>query len=254
MDWRRAKSVLIFSFLMLNVLLGYQLWTEWRERLNTAADWTSLPPETQQVMYEKNIGFDPDAKIPTETPIMRELNYTFTSLADSARDKPIPLANPPETRIVYFEKELKTALEGVIPDLELYAFDELGRTDKEFVFNRLENGYPIFDIRLELIYSDQRINGYLQDRIEILPPVNAKEQRVLPASKAVANLIERNLPAGSTIKEIKLGYQGQVFADAEMQVSSPAWRVLLENGEKYYVNAISAEVATEKGEAPVVAP
>jgi regulatory protein YycI of two-component signal transduction system YycFG len=52
MDWRRAKNVLILAFLMLNLLLGYPLWKEWRDRLSTAVDWTSLPPETRQVMQE----------------------------------------------------------------------------------------------------------------------------------------------------------------------------------------------------------
>jgi regulatory protein YycI of two-component signal transduction system YycFG len=77
----------------------------------------------------------------------------------------------------------------------------------------------------------------------------AKEQQVLPASTAAAHLIENYLPAGSVIKDIRLGYHGQIFPDAETQVSAPSWRVLLENGEMYYVNAISAEVTTGQGDA-----
>jgi len=33
MDWGRAKSVLIVSFLVLNVLLGYQLWLNVRDQV-----------------------------------------------------------------------------------------------------------------------------------------------------------------------------------------------------------------------------
>jgi regulatory protein YycI of two-component signal transduction system YycFG len=250
MDWRRAKSVLILSFLMLNLLLGYQLWMDWRERLNTAVDWTSLSPETQQAMHDKNIQFDADAKIPTETPAMSELTYTFKQRMGDHQQKPI-LA-PPETRIVYFEDELKDALGGVIPELGSYALDQQRSTDKTFVFNRMQGGYPMFDINLQLLYGEQRIRGYRQDLVDVKPSDGVKEQQVLPASKAVANLIERNLPPGSTIKEIRLGYNGEIFADAERQVSAPAWRVLLENGEEvYYVNAFSAEVAVEKADVPV---
>lgn len=252
MDWRRAKSVLIFSFLMLNVLLGYQLWTEWRERLNTTVDWTSLPSETLQIMRDKNVSFMVEAKIPTETPVMRsELTYSFRQRAGTDASDRIAIANPPESRIVFNEQELTAALGGVIPELSAYRFDDPGSRQGVFVFNRLVSGYPLFKIHLELFYSEQRILAYGQDLIEIKPSEGAKEQQVLPASKAIANLIERNLPDGSTIKEVRLGYYGEIFPGAERQVTAPSWRVLLENGEVYYVNAINAEVATEKADAPV---
>ncbi|MCD9024820.1 two-component system regulatory protein YycI [Cohnella silvisoli] len=252
MDWRRAKSVLILSFLALNVILGSQLWLEWRERLNTAVDWTSLPPETLQVMREKNIQVDPNAKIPTETPDMRELTYTFKQRAGEGIDERTPITPPPETRIVYFEDEFAKALGGTIPDLGSYKLDQPGSSDYTFILNRMEGGLPMFDIHLELFYSEQKIRAYSQDIIEIKPSGGAKEQQVLTAAKALAKVIERNLPAGSVIKEIRLGYHGEIFDDVQTQVSSPTWRVLLENGEEvYYVNAISAEVTTEKSNALV---
>lgn len=251
MDWRRAKSVLIVSFFMLNVLLGYQLWTEWRERLNTTVDWTSLSPETQQIMREKNITFLAEAKIPTDTPTMRsELTYSIKQRIPMDPDERIAFANPPEARVVYNEQELTTALGSIVPDLGSYQFDYPGSRQGAFVFNRIVGGYPMFKIHLELFYSEQRILAYGQDVIELKPSESAKDQQVLPASKAIANLIERNLPSGSTIKEIKLGYYGEIFPGAERQVAAPSWRVLLENGETYYVNAINAEVATEKVDAP----
>jgi regulatory protein YycI of two-component signal transduction system YycFG len=249
MDWGRAKSVLILSFLMLNVILGSQLWMEYRERLNTAVDWTSLPPETQQFMREKNIQVDDNAKIPTDTPVLRELTYTFKERAGQGMKDRMVIPSTPETQIVYFEDELKDALGGIIPELNRYTLDQLGSRDGVFVFNWVEGGWPLFDIHLELFHSEQKINAYEQDVIEIRPTGNAKEQQVLPAAQALAKIIERNLPAGSVIKEIRLGYHGEIFDELDEQVSSPTWRVLLENGEEvYYVNALSAEVTTEKGD------
>jgi regulatory protein YycI of two-component signal transduction system YycFG len=252
MDWRRAKSVLILSFLMLNVILGSQLWLEWRERLNTAVDWTSLPPETLQVMRDKNIQVDQSAKIPTETPDMRELTYTFKKRAGEGINERTLITPPPETRIVFYEDEFTKVLSPVIPDLGKYKLDQPGSSDYKFVLNRMEGGWPMFDIHLELFYSEQKIKAYSQDLIEIKPTSGAKEKQVLTAAKALAKVIERNLPAGSVIKEIRLGYHGEIFEGAPEQVSAPSWRVLLENGEEvYYVNAISAEVTTEKSAVPV---
>ncbi|WP_256759602.1 two-component system regulatory protein YycI [Cohnella sp. WQ 127256] len=252
MDWRRAKSVLIFAFLMLNIILGYQLWTEWRERLNTVVNWTSLPPETLQFMRENNIIVDDNAKIPTETPAMRDLTYSIKHLAGNRILDQKPINPSPESRIV-FEEELIKSLGGVIPELSSYKLDQLGsREGVFFAFNRMEGEWPIFDIHLKLFYSERKIKTYTQDIIEINSSTTNKDQQVLPAAKALAKVIETNLPAGSVVKEIRLGYHGEIFEDAETQVSKPSWRVLLENGEEvYYVNAFSAEVTTEKGDALV---
>ncbi|WP_027094440.1 two-component system regulatory protein YycI [Cohnella thermotolerans] len=247
MDWGRAKNVLILAFLLLNIVLGYQLWLEWQERIDSSVDWTSLPPETRQIMTNKGIRVD--AEIPTETPEMREITYRLLENPDGGSGSPIPLESQPNTRVVFAPEELQQALGGAIPELSEYRFDNLGSNEKMFVLNRMVDGWPIFDVKIELFYKDQKITAYHQDRIEILPYGEAKLQKVLPATKAVANLIDRNyLPAGSVIKEIQLGYHGQIF-DSETQVSAPSWRVLLEDGEVFYVHAISGEAVTDQGDA-----
>lgn len=246
MDWSRAKSVLIIAFLVLNIVLGYQLWAELRERIDSSVDWTSLPPETQVTMNSKGIRID--AQIPTETPAMRDITYRFKETPGSDSNRQIELNPQPDTRIVFSPQELQQALSGVIPELDQYRFDNLGGNEKMFMFNRTVNGWPIFDVKLELFYKNQKITAYHQDRIDILPSDEAKPaQKVLPATKAVANLIDRNyLPAGAVIKEIQLGYHGQIL-DSETQVSAPSWRVLLEDGEVFYVLAISGEAVTDQG-------
>jgi len=250
MDWRRAKSVLIVSFLLLNAVLGYQLWIEWRERLATAVNWTSLPPETLKIMQQKSITVDDNAKIPTETPSMRELTYAFKQRADVGIAGRQVIDPPVESRIVFGE-ELFQALGAVIPELDRFTLDQpVSREGAFFVFNRMEGGLPMFDVHLNLYYSEQKIRAYTQDLIEIKPSSGAKEQQVLPAAKALAKVIEVNLPVGSVIKEIRLGYHGEIFEELDYQLTSPSWRILLDNSEDvYYVNAISAEVTTEKGDA-----
>ena len=250
MDWGRAKNVLIISFLLLNVVLGYQLWIEWRERLTTAVNWTSLPPETLKIMQQKNISMDDNAKIPTETPAMRELTYAFTQRADGGILERQVIDPSPETRIVFGE-ELLQALSGTIPELDRYALDQpVSREGAYFVFNRMEGGWPMFDVHLTLYYSEQKIRAFSQDLVVIKPSSGAKEQQVLSAAKALAKVIEVNLPVGSVIKEIRLGYHGEIFEELDYQLTTPSWRILLDNSEEvYYVNAISAEVTTEKGEA-----
>ncbi|NBD25081.1 two-component system regulatory protein YycI [Paenibacillus glycinis] len=238
MDWGRAKSVLIIAFLLLNLVLGYQLWSNIREGRDTSAEVSDLRPETQKLMKDKGIKLD--TSIPSETPELKDLTFRVkTKLGGGERQD---LKQPVDSKIVFNEKDLQKSLGGVIPDLDKYAFGE--DRDSEFVFYRVADGRPMFDVKLELFYSNLKIIAYKQDVIELLPSEKPTLQSVLPATKVVTSLIENQLHNGAVIKEIKLGYHGQIF-NSDVQVSAPTWRVLLEDGGQYYMNAISGEVVTE---------
>ncbi|SDW99758.1 two-component system regulatory protein YycI [Paenibacillus sp. CF384] len=240
MDWGRAKSVLIFAFLLLNLVLGYQLWSNIREGLRTSADVSDLRPETQALMEEKKIKLG--TSIPSETPELRDLTYRIqTKLGKAERHE---LKKPVDSKVVFEEKELQASLGGIIPELENYALGTVH--EDEFILYRMVEGRPMFDAKLELYYDyrNQKITAYRQDLVELLPPQNSTSQSVLSATKVVTSLIENQLQNGAVIGEIKLGYHGQIF-DSNTQVSAPTWRVLLEDGGQYYMNAISGEVVTE---------
>ncbi|MFF2483544.1 two-component system regulatory protein YycI [Paenibacillus sp. NPDC058071] len=242
MDWGRAKNVLILTFLLLNILLGYQLWGDIREQLNANKNTAELPPETLTIMKQKRIELD--ATLPLDTPKLRDLTYQLQN-GGSDRQDTVQLKMPVDSRIIFTEKDLLNQLGGQIPDLAQYRFDLLMSTDQVFVLYKMVDNHPMFDVRLELYYSNQKITAYKQMRVEVLGSGEAKEQTVLPASKAVAPFIERNLPNGSIIRDIQLGYHGQTF-DTDTQVSAPYWRVVLEDGLVYYIHAISGEVAQDK--------
>ncbi|PZD96592.1 hypothetical protein DNH61_07290 [Paenibacillus sambharensis] len=242
MDWSRAKSVLIISFLLLNMLLGYQLWLDIRERLNANVDLSALPLEAAVKMQEKKIRLE--ASIPTDTPKLEDLTFRYTQKA--AEGDKIELDMPISSRIVFNKSELLEGMGDIIPDLELYGFDAYMSDSSSAVFYRLHDGLPMFDVRMKLYYSNQQIIAYQQNRVEIIPGDDEREgQAVLPAATVVAHLIDKYLQTGSVVTDIQLGYHGQIF-NSDIQVSAPSWRVLLEDGSGYYVNAISAEVTQMK--------
>ncbi|MFX3635010.1 MAG: two-component system regulatory protein YycI [Candidatus Pristimantibacillus sp.] len=247
MDWGRAKSVLIMSFLLLNILLGYQVWGDIREQMNVNKNTAELPADTVAVMKQK--GIELNANLPLETPKLRDLTYLLKN-GSSEKQKEIRLKTPVDSKIIFNQTELVKALGDQIPDLGQYSYDRAVSTDRVFVLYRMVDNRPMFDVKLELYYNNQnqKITGFKQVQVEVLGPGEAKEQTVLPAAKAVAPFVERNLPSGSVITDIQLGYHGQMF-DTETQVSAPYWRVLLEDGKEgneYYIHAISGEVAQAK--------
>ncbi|MGO4370229.1 two-component system regulatory protein YycI [Paenibacillus sp. 2TAB19] len=246
MDWSRAKSVLIFSFLLLNILLGYQLWLDIREQVNVNVNSAELPQDKVLLMQQKGISLS--ANLPLETPELRDITYLLHS--DSRKNaQPIMLETAVDGRIVFTQSELVKTLGSIIPELNQYVYDQLVSDDGVFVLHRITEGRPMFDVKLELHHSFQKITGYQQDRIEILSRGDAKQ--VLPAAKVVASLIETYLPNGAVITDIQLGYHGQIF-DSEKQVSAPSWRVMLEDGQIYYVHAISGEVTTDEEQVETV--
>ncbi|GLX69693.1 two-component system regulatory protein YycI [Paenibacillus glycanilyticus] len=247
MDWGRAKSVLIMSFLLLNVLLGYQVWSNIGEQLDANKNTAELPSETYAYMKQK--GIELSANLPVVTPKLRDLTYMLRS--GNMEELPeTKLETPVDSRIIFSEKDLLKTLGSQISDLDKYKFDPAMTRDGVFVLYRVADNRPMFDIKLELYYSNQKITGFRQVRVDLTGTGEAKLQTVLPASKAMAPFIERNLPDGAVITDIQLGYHGQMF-DTETQVAAPYYRVLLEDGNEYYIHAINGEVAQVKEEVPI---
>lgn len=245
MDWGRAKNVLIYAFLLLNLVLGYQLWMDYREQAGSSLDFTSLSENTQRVMEENRIQVL--SPIPSETPQLPKIAYKYSV---PGQGKPVELEEPVETKLIYSDqKELVDALETQIPDITEYRHDQYADKENAFVFRPLVNGeWPLFNVELELFHESQKIESFRKPVLEILSTNDMEQQKVLSASKALGTLIERNfIPPRSSVKEIQLGYYGQMF-NTDVELAAPAWRFTLDNGEMIYVQGISGDVFTPKAE------
>lgn len=241
MDWGRAKSVLIYSFLLLNLLLCYQLWVDLRDQASASMDFTSLSDATQQIMKQKDIRIL--SPIPANTPQLPDITYRYSA---GEGDGKVKLDQPVDSKLIFTFSELSAALQDEIPDIGNFRFDSLESEGGVFVLHPLVDGkWPLFSVKLELIYDNQKIVAYRRPQIEIGENGEGKVQKVLPASKALGSLIEKFFPQGAAVKEIELGYYGELF-NSENQVAAPMWRFMLEDGRTYYVNGISADIISPK--------
>lgn len=242
MDWSRAKTVMILSFLLLNILLGYQLWNDVQAQLNANPNSAELPADKLQIMQQKKITLS--TSLPSETPLMGDLTYLLQSDSMDKRE-PTLIIPPVDSAVVFNENQLDSTLGELIPDLSEYAYDVHSSRDGVFVLHHMVDGRPMFHTKLELYNSNLKITAYLQDRVQITR--TGEKQQVLAASKVVSSLIETYLEPGAVIVDIQLGYYGQIF-DSEVQVATPAWRIMLDDSKVYYVDAISGEVLTDNME------
>ncbi|ASS73613.1 hypothetical protein CIG75_00550 [Tumebacillus algifaecis] len=71
MDWSRAKTYLILTFLLLDLLLGYQYYTSQQEALGYVQSFNTQLDELKEVLKERKMVLV--TEVPKETPVMRFL-------------------------------------------------------------------------------------------------------------------------------------------------------------------------------------
>lgn len=237
MDWSRAKTILIFVFLLLNLLLAYQLWSD---RFGFSSVQTELTEEDralEQILALKDIHIL--TRLPDETPELGELTMNIH-----------PKNGVPET-ITLQEPFLFDDL--TIAEISGAALSEALNQEMEYVYSQADSGrnvhvlfqqyqgYPLFDIRVELYVENGMVTSYRRLRAEELAGAEGKEQQVLSARQAVSMLADKYLEPGEHIYDVQLGYHGHAF-HSETRVLAPYWRILTAGGGRYYVHAITGAV------------
>jgi regulatory protein YycI of two-component signal transduction system YycFG len=231
MEWGKVKTILILSFLCLNLLLGAQLWE------NRLKEFPLIPDEAAEQVEEllRAKGIVLRREIPKETPNVREISIQF----QVQNGKRTELAEP--VPIALSEERWRDRLKEYIPGLQEYAIDRTRSDERSIVLNQTFGGIPMFQVDLVLYVSEDRITSFSQSYAKVQPFRDQKEVPALSALRVLQVMAETKLKEGSVIEEIRLGYHGQLF-DSDTQVLAPKWRITMENGDIYYVHAISGEM------------
>ena len=240
MDWGRAKTVLIISFLSLNILLAYQLWVNrWSQAAGISSD--RLIEETNRILAAKGIRLLSD--IPKDTPTLSSISVhwgeEYQPLKSVELSTPIPvslLLDSASTR------DLGTWLG--LEHFGEYELDAAASSQDVYVFYQMADGLPMFDVTLQFYADQNEIIGYKQAYVEVKSSEEPKEretQKIISAYTAIRSLAENYLKEGAVITDVRLGYHGQLF-DSEDQTFVPYWRVLISDGEPYYVHAFTGAV------------
>ncbi|HZG57306.1 two-component system regulatory protein YycI [Paenibacillus sp.] len=241
MDWSRAKTVLIWAFLFLNILLGYQLWMD-ELNLTTFAENAARREEMNRLLALKDIRLE--AAVPEGTPVLSEITVSLSSA--EGPDVPAPLRTPFARARLDDLSLVKESLAEDVPTIEAYEPDPYAARDGDmaYVMNQLHDGLPMFEMRLELYGGGDTIDRYRYSYAERETPLTAElpqGQEVLSAYVVLGSLAENYLPLGAVIVDVRLGYHGPIF-ESETQVLAPYWRIVLSTRETYYVHAINGAV------------
>jgi regulatory protein YycI of two-component signal transduction system YycFG len=237
MDWGRAKTILILSFLFLNMILGYQLWNGKSKSTESMSDATVVMEELNQVLRSKNIRIAQE--VPRDVPKLKEITVKFDENIKAAEK--IPLRTPTTMTSILAKGAGKDQSRLEIPNLDRYQFDAITSQDGVFVLNQLFDSLPMFEVKMELYETEGKITSYRQAYVEVESGGDQKEQKVIPAQLAIRSLVENYLLQGSVITDIRLGYHGQLY-NSQTQYMVPSWRVAVGNGDIYYVQAFNGAV------------
>ncbi len=238
LDWDRAKSILIVSFLLLNAILGYQLWSTDSKTKEFATDESMMMEELNRIMWLKKITIVNE--LPKDIPELSEITVKYQETVTSTKAFTI---KTPTTMISILSKMADKNIQAQIniPHFDSYRLDSVTSKGVTFIFNQLHEQYPMFDVNTSLFEEDGLITTYVQSYVEVIANETNQKQKVIPASVAVRNLVENYLEEGAVINDIKLGYHGQIY-DSQTQFMLPSWRVVLNGGDMYYIQAFNGSI------------
>ncbi|WAA12273.1 two-component system regulatory protein YycI [Fervidibacillus halotolerans] len=258
MDWSRAKTIFIFTFLILNVFLLFRLIQLETENKNAFIQETSM---------EERLLAD-DIEVP-ELPQEPKKEYYVEATAKTFHRNDMEDLSGQEITIVS-ENVLESNL-----SIPFQLNDDWKQTDVDlFVFNHIYQGnqYTFWDYdpeKRQIIYyqnfknktfyknknaaiilqldQNGNIDSYSQTMLDNIKEI--KEQDIFSAKQALLILYNKQyIQSGSKITDVALGYYTLVPAISS-QLLVPTWRFEI-NGEKnLFVNAVEGSIFQETGEA-----
>ncbi|WP_216830170.1 two-component system regulatory protein YycI [Alkalihalobacterium elongatum] len=252
MDWSRAKTIFIITFILLNGFLFYQLRelnhhnqinliieATLQERLNemnvTIEDNVDEELESGLLIVGKNIQITEDMVSGLKK---QEITFLNETTIISRLEEPFPI-----------EKEsINDQVQGFLNDFvlngDMYELSRIEDDRNQLLFMQQYGDkvmYSFDEAPLILQLNDQdEIVAYQQMLYEV--DESGREQEFLSGLKAIERLLnEQLISANQIITQVDFGYYSFFKQLGDIQVFAPMWRISVD-GKDYLVNAIDGSV------------
>jgi regulatory protein YycI of two-component signal transduction system YycFG len=225
LDWSRAKTILIVTFLILDLFLAAQL-SQTMQQKSAPMERTVSREQIEQLLKENRI----------QLAIKRNTDFPLSIVAYQASITPMGPEWKKDELGGYFRvlqtpltfknlKDLEEILAGMVPRFEEYRLSR--SSGSRIIYTQEADGRKIFDATLEV-----RLRG--GNRIESVRIVHynltrLKPVKLIPFDTALYRLLTSwELKKGSSITGIELGYRAKAGA-GEGYILVPYWRFQVEN-------------------------
>lgn len=271
MNWETAKTWLIGLFLILDVLLGWQLYSSRQVASGYAESQTDLLANTKTLLAEHGLTLASD--VPTKQPELASFQAQVAKpglkklvKAIFPNAKTIDVANaydqattnigqitllPDGSWQVTFNKiQPLTSKQGPISYAyqgNEYTEDSVSSSDKHMTFMQSYKSYPIFDAQFSTTQIRGGLLSFTQIEINSIRPTGAPKPVIsaLDALDSLANSVDKTGNGGDNkILKVDLGYARKMplyQSGAAENYWFPVWRVVTKI-QTYYVNAFTGEV------------
>lgn len=251
MDWSRAKTILIWAFLLLDLFLAYQVSASRTEKwMDTEA---VVSDKWDIELYLKQQNIELQAEVPKETPEMTYLNVKYLGLSALTLQDMLgikvtqeksaifaQLVPPIELREQTSSEELLRQMRDRLPHAGQYQMDSYQTVGNRLLYWQMHEKRPLFVAPLEIFVGDGAVRSYRQTYFNIRSQGSGRQ--VISAYTALRSLVDKDvIGPGQKIVNVTLGYYGYHY-DADIQVLAPVWRFIDGAGGSHYINAFTGAV------------
>ncbi|WAH36980.1 two-component system regulatory protein YycI [Alicyclobacillus dauci] len=271
MNWEIAKNWLLVLFVVLDGLLGWQLYSSRQVMNGYAESQADLLANTKTLLAEHGLTLTSDVptkqpdlasfQAQTKTPVLKDLQTAIFPRATkpqisnsvgqvSTDGGDITLLSDASWQVTFSKPQTLTskrdsrsfAYQG-----DLYVTDSVDSTTKRVVFLQAYKDYPIFDSRLITNQTGNNLFSYTQSEIDSIRPTSDPKPVIsaLDALDSLANSVDKSEgQADNKILMVDLGFARKVplyQTGVPTNYWFPVWRVATQGGT-YYVNAFTGEV------------
>lgn len=254
MQWGQIKTLLILSFLVLDIYLLVQF-TEKQEQADLSvlehtestiedqleAENIKIPNLSTKQYKETFISVEPKLITNGELKKLEELKnqdseVIQSKLIISKLDKPVKVP----------EKASKDTMNNLLEDLTLfpeeYSFWEQNEAGNILIYFQQKLDRPIYynqNALLLLFLNDKNEITYYTQSVLGEHEQNKDTKDLIPSMRAIETLYDSDkLKSNDEVTSVEMGFHTRVPLDNGVQVFAPTWKVDINDDSHYFVNAI----------------
>ncbi|WP_257347660.1 two-component system regulatory protein YycI [Pseudalkalibacillus decolorationis] len=264
MDWNNIKTIFIFTFLILNIYLGIEVY----EKVNPGFD--ELQNNTQSAKRLDEIQYDKKPPVVKEQLALvkgkskvfteKEINAQFqkensnqevkvtsgTIINATLKDPYDDLSHKSEDEL---KGQLQIFLEEYVPMSEDYQYWKHDKDRGLYIFRQEHKEVPIY---FNEYITEENLTGLIEIATNEKGEITSYRQTYMTLEdqgdkqkliKAKAALLVTNIPPGTKVKNIELVYFTLITDEEQFQVKVfvPSWHIVTEE-EEFIVDATNSTV------------
>lgn len=253
MQWSQIKTLLIVSFLILDVYLFVQFLD--KKEIADIGVLEHQPSTIEDQLKAEAITFQdlPEKEYEESYISVKQQRFTeeeLTELKDVSAQKPFifsenfiasKLKKPVEVKENYSKDSMTDLFEQIVFHAEEYSFWSWNKDLNVLIFFQDKMGRPVYynqnGLVLLFLNNKNEVTYYVQTMLGETETLAEKRKLIKPI-QAIEKLYPEQLNAGDDITNVNIGFHTRVPFETGVQVFAPIWKVNVNKEKDYFINAI----------------